>query len=169
MYLHTIYETATIDNIGDLLWVIFFQDLTPEIKVTVAETVSDIPWPQHISTNWILGLICHIIWDMFCLLSVSCLVGELFCLHTTVMLTVCYINRQPGRGYHYSETHAWDEIAASIYVQGIVHCTFGIKVSTYIGLPSFLWDVGKQCRTRTDTAKLGVWSGSALFALIPYF
>ena len=43
MYLHTIYETATIDNIGDLLWVIFFQDLTPEIKVTVAETVSDIP------------------------------------------------------------------------------------------------------------------------------
>ena len=28
------------------------------------KTVSDIPWPQHISTNWILGLILHIIWDM---------------------------------------------------------------------------------------------------------
>ena len=39
----------------------------------------------------------------FCLLSVSCLVGELFCLHTTVMLTVCYINRQPGRGFYYSK------------------------------------------------------------------
>ena len=22
------------------------------------------------------------------------------------MLTVCYINRQPGRGYHYSDTNA---------------------------------------------------------------
>ena len=44
---------------------------------------------------------------MFCLLSVSCLAVELFVpIHTTVMLTVCYINRQPGRGYHYSETIA---------------------------------------------------------------
>ena len=38
----------------------------------------------------------HALNTMFCLLSVSCLVGELFCLHTTVMLAVCYINRQPG-------------------------------------------------------------------------
>ena len=29
------------------------------------------------------------------------------------MLTVCYINRQPGRGYHYSETNACGESAAS--------------------------------------------------------
>ena len=36
-YLHTKYGTATINNIGDLLWVHFFQDLTPEIKVTVDE------------------------------------------------------------------------------------------------------------------------------------
>ena len=37
MYLHTKYGTATINNTGDLLWVHFFQDLTPKIKVTVAE------------------------------------------------------------------------------------------------------------------------------------
>ena len=37
MYLHTKYGTAAINNIGDLLWVHFFQELTPEIKVTVAE------------------------------------------------------------------------------------------------------------------------------------
>ena len=41
-------------------------------------------------------------------LSVNC-----FCLHTTVMLTVCYINRQPGKGYHYSDTNACGESAAS--------------------------------------------------------
>ena len=29
------------------------------------------------------------------------------------MLTVCYINRQPGRGYHYSETNACGESAVS--------------------------------------------------------
>ena len=39
--------------------------------------------------------------------SVNC-----FCLHTTVILTVCYINRQPGRGYHYSETNACGESAS---------------------------------------------------------
>ena len=37
MYLHTKYGTATINNIGYLSWVTLFQDLTPEIKVTVAE------------------------------------------------------------------------------------------------------------------------------------
>ena len=41
-------------------------------------------------------------------LSVNC-----FCLHTTVMLTVCYINRQPGIGYHYSDTNACGESAES--------------------------------------------------------
>ena len=55
----------------------------------------------------------HALNTMYCLLSVSCLVSELFCLHTTVMLTVCYINRQPGRGYHYSETNACGESGAS--------------------------------------------------------
>ena len=29
------------------------------------------------------------------------------------MLTVCYINRQSGRGYHYSDTNACSESAAS--------------------------------------------------------
>ena len=29
------------------------------------------------------------------------------------MLTVCYINRQPGKGYHYSNTNACGESAAS--------------------------------------------------------
>ena len=29
------------------------------------------------------------------------------------MLTVCYINRQSGRGYHYSDTNACGESAAS--------------------------------------------------------
>ena len=55
----------------------------------------------------------HALNIILCLLSVSYLVGELIrCLHTTVMLTVCYINRQPGRWYH-SETNACGESAAS--------------------------------------------------------
>ena len=29
------------------------------------------------------------------------------------MLTVCYINRQPGRGYHYSQTNACGQSTAS--------------------------------------------------------
>ena len=30
-------------------------------------------------------------------------------------------------------------------------------------------DIGKQCRTRSDAAERGVWSGSALFAYKLYF
>ena len=121
MYLHTKYRTATVNNIGDMLWVHFFKTrllrsifqyvLTPEgdvrdIRSQWLETVSDIPWPQHVSTNWIWGLICHIIWDMLWTLCFACcrwvvLSVNCFCLNTIVMLTVCYINRQPGRGYHY--------------------------------------------------------------------
>ena len=35
---------------------------------------------------------------------------------------------------------------------------------THISLASFLWDIGKQGRSRPDAAELGVWSGSPLFA-----
>ena len=58
MYLHTKYRTATVNNIGDMLWVHFFKTrllrsifqyvLTPEgdvrdIRSQWLETVSDIP------------------------------------------------------------------------------------------------------------------------------
>ena len=36
---------------------------------------------------------------------------------------------------------------------------------TNISLASHKRDVGKQCRTRSDTAERGVWSVSTLFAL----
>ena len=86
MYLHTKYGTATIHNIGDLLWCIF-QDLTPEIKVTMAEN-SD--WHSMIPTYFHkLNLggyksynMRHALNTMFCLLLVSCLVRELFRSHT---------------------------------------------------------------------------------------
>ena len=58
-------------------------------------------------------IIRHALNTMFCLLSVSWLVGELFLLTHDRQLTVCYINRQPGRGYHYSDTNACGESAAS--------------------------------------------------------
>ena len=87
MYLHTKYGTATINNIGDLLWVPFFQDLTPEIKVTVAENserhsmtptyIHKLNLGDNMSHN-----MRHTINTMFCLLSVSCLVGELFFAYT---------------------------------------------------------------------------------------
>ena len=43
------------------------------------------------------------------------------------------------------------------------------KVLTHISLASFLWDIGKQCKTRSDVAKCGVWSGSPLFAYRSFF
>ena len=56
----------------------------------------------------------HALYPMFCLLSVSFLVGELFCSHTHYRYAnSIYINRQPGRGYHFSETNACGESAAS--------------------------------------------------------
>ena len=108
MYLPTKYGTATINNIGDLLWVQFFKTWLLSSRSQWLKTVSGIPWPQHTSTNWILGLICHIVGDMLLTVCFACcrwvvLSVNCFCLHTTVMLTVCYINRQPGRGYHYSD------------------------------------------------------------------
>ena len=51
MYLHTKYGSATINNIGDLLWLYFFQELTLENKVTVAENSERYFMTQHISTN----------------------------------------------------------------------------------------------------------------------
>ena len=52
----------------------FFQDLTPDIKVTVAENSERHSMsPTHIHKLNALN-------TMFCLLSVSCLVGELFLL-----------------------------------------------------------------------------------------
>ena len=124
MYLHTKYGTATINNIGNLLWVHFFKAWLLISRSQWQKTVSDIPWPQHISTNWIWGLICHIIWDMLLTLCFACcrwvvLSVNCFCLHTTVVLTVCYINRQRGRGYHYSDTNACGESAASKNFKGI--------------------------------------------------
>ena len=63
----------------------FFQDLTPEIKVTVAaNSERNFMTPTH-THNLNLGVnmsynMRHALNTMFCLLSVSCLVGELFLL-----------------------------------------------------------------------------------------
>ena len=37
-------------------------------------------------------------------------------------------------------------------------------VLTHISLASHFWDIGKQCRPRSDTPECGVWSGSSLLA-----
>ena len=51
MYLHTKYGTATINNLGDLLWMHFSK---PEIKVIVAENSERHSMtPTYKSTNWI--------------------------------------------------------------------------------------------------------------------
>ena len=118
MYLHTKYGTATINHIGDLLWVQFFKTWLQRSRSQWLKTAIDIPRPHHIPTTWIWGLICHIIWDMLLTLWFACCLWVVlslnwFCLHTTVMQTVCYINRQPGRRYHYSDTTACGKNAAS--------------------------------------------------------
>ena len=60
---------------------------------------------SHFHTNPVLTLClacCR-----WVVLSLNCFVP----IHMTVMLTVCYINRQSGRGYHYSDTNSWGESA----------------------------------------------------------
>ena len=37
-------------------------------------------------------------------------------------------------------------------------------ILTHISLASHFWDIGKQCRPRSDAAERSVWSGSTLFA-----
>ena len=63
----------------------FFEDLTPEIKVTVAENSERHSMTPTHTHNLNLGVnmsynMRHAPNIMFCLLSVSCLVGELFLL-----------------------------------------------------------------------------------------
>ena len=63
----------------------FFQDLTPEIKVTVAENSKPHSMtPTYIHKLNLGGYMSYYMRPalntMFCLLSVSCLVGELFLL-----------------------------------------------------------------------------------------
>ena len=74
-----------------------FQDLTPDIKVTVAEYSERHSMSPTYIHKLNLGVnmsynMRHALNTMFAccrwvVLSVNC-----FCLHTTVMLTVCYIN-----------------------------------------------------------------------------
>ena len=63
----------------------FFQDLTPDIKVTVAENSERHSMTPTYIHKLNLGVYMsynmrHALSTMFCLLSVSCLVGELFLL-----------------------------------------------------------------------------------------
>ena len=62
----------------------FFQDLTPEIKVAVAENSERHSMTPTYIHKLNLGVnmsyyMRHALKPMFCLLSVSCLVCELFC------------------------------------------------------------------------------------------
>ena len=75
---------------------VFFQELTPEIKATVADSSERYSMtPTYIyKLNLRVSMsynMRHALNNIFCLLSVSYLVGELICcLYTTVVLTVCY-------------------------------------------------------------------------------
>ena len=40
---------------------------------------------------------------------------------------------------------------------------------THLSLASFLWNIDKQCSTRSDATERNVWSGSSLFVHIKYF
>ena len=40
----------------------------------------------------------------------------------------------------------------------------GLVFLTHIRLASHFWDLGKQCRPRSDATECGIWSGSTLFA-----
>ena len=93
-----IYIPNTISNIADQLWVQIFKTWLLRSRSQWLKTVSRIPWPQHISTNWILGVICHIVGDILLTLCYACcrwvfLSVNCFCLHTTVMLTVLVRSR----------------------------------------------------------------------------
>ena len=63
----------------------FFQDLTPEIKVTVAENSERHPMTPTYIHKLNMGVnmsyyMRHALNTVYCLLSVSCLVGDLFSL-----------------------------------------------------------------------------------------
>ena len=65
---------------------VFFQESTPEIKVTVAENSERHSMTPTYIHKMNLGVnmsynMRHALDTMFCLLSVSCLDGELFCSH----------------------------------------------------------------------------------------
>ena len=78
-------------------------------------------------------------------LSLNCFVS----IHTTVMLTVCYINRRPGRGYHYSNTNACGECAASN------KCRKTGKLSYYGSSPT---QAAVSCESNTEADNLWVRS-----------
>ena len=87
MYLPTKYGTANIHNIRRSAVGAFFQELTPEIKVSVAENSERHSMTQTYIHILNLGVnisynMRHALTTMFCLLPVSCLVVELFCFNT---------------------------------------------------------------------------------------
>ena len=49
------------------------------------------------------------------------------------------------------------------------HINVFFSTLTHISHVSFLWGIGKQCRTRSDATKRGVRSGSLLFASRVFF
>ena len=44
-----------------------------------------------------------------------------------------------------------------------------ILIFNHISLVSFLWDIGKQCKSRSDATEGGVWSGFPLFVYRKFY
>ena len=49
-------------------------------------------------------------------------------------------------------------------LNSILTVLYLLEILTHLSLSIFLWDIDKQCRSRSDVAEHGVWSGSPLFA-----
>ena len=76
-----------------------------------------------------------------------------------------YWSHMPWAGFvkirliHKAEHNVPDEWNANVLMRK------GLKILTHISLAFlFFWDIGKQCRPRSDAAERGIWSGSSLFA-----
>ena len=63
--------------------------------------------------------------------------------------------------------------AQTVFKKTLIICVYWLLCSpflmtalwlTHISLVSFLWDIDKQCKPRSEAAECGIWSGSPLFA-----
>ena len=109
---------------------------------------------SHSHTNPVLTL---------CFACCRCVVLSLNCfvpIHTTVILTVCYINRQPGRGYHYSDTNACGESAASDKHLEVPDATLRIIIT--LAIYNVLFIAQSKC-------PISVYSGLFFGAIIEHF
>ena len=102
---------------------------------------------------------CHVLWYLICIYTVP---SDL----TVPILRVILVSIYQGQPF--AKYRKCPKMSNTLF-HTCSKCINFAKINSYflthLCLASHKWDIGKQCRPRSDAAECGIWSGPALFAV----